>query len=81
VNDEAHVYWLISRIYGHVVERSLVPRVEYENLLSAAAEVYRENMTLRARLRDLDRLASSWTVTPTCHPEIVRAREALRNPV
>jgi hypothetical protein len=79
VSTETHVYELISLIYGGFVERSLVPRVEYDNLLSAAAEVYRENMLLRKRLRDLDRLASSWTGTPTRHPEIVRAREALRN--
>lgn len=70
---------LMASVIGVVNDRYLVERVRYDNLLRATWDVYRENMVLRARLRDLERLASSWTGTPERSGEIVRAREALRD--
>lgn len=78
MNDSAHIYDVLGFVYRQVVDTTLVARVEYDTLLRAAAEVYRENIRLRARLRELERLASSWTGTPERNTEIVRAREALR---
>jgi hypothetical protein len=69
---------VIAALYS-AVDRRVTTIVEYQRLLSASAEVYRENLLLRRRLRDLERLASSWTGTPERNGEIVRAREALRN--
>jgi len=71
-------YDAVAMIYSSFLDRRLVARVEYDNLLHASVEVFRENMKLRRRLRDLERLASSWTQTPERSVEIVRAREALR---
>jgi hypothetical protein len=71
-------YETFAFLYSRIVDRTLVTRVEYDRLLRASAHVYRENMRLRTRLRELERLASSWTGTPERSPEIVRAREALR---
>jgi hypothetical protein len=82
VSTATNTYEVFAFLYRHVAEltaeQGFVARVEHDSLLKAAADVYRENMRLRARLRDLERLTSSWTGTPERSPEIVRAREALR---
>lgn len=79
MNSSMQVYDLLGFVYRQIVDTTFVSRESYDNLLRAAAEVYRENMQLRRRLKELERLASSWTGTPERHPEIVQAREILRN--
>jgi len=71
------IYETFAFLYSRLFDRSLVERVEYDKLLRASVAVYRQNVKLRKRLRDLERLASSWTGTPERSVEIVRAREAL----
>jgi hypothetical protein len=54
-----------------------VPRREYDDLLTTAYNLYRENNELRYRLSKLESLASSWAGNPELHPEIRMARKLL----
>jgi hypothetical protein len=79
IDVSMQVYDVVNYLYASVFANQFVRRVEYNSLLRVAADMYRENLSLRTRLRDLERLASSWTGTPERNVAIVRAREALRN--
>ena len=61
----------------HALDLRTPTREDYESLISICKRLYRENTELRERLRELERLASSWTGTPERHPVIQRARAAL----
>ena len=65
-------------VYAYIMDRAVVGRATYDELLRAARALLRENALLRQRLRDLEGLASRWTQTPEANAEIVRAREVLR---
>ena len=70
---------IFGDLYATLHERTVVTRRDYEDLLRAARRLYIENRTTRAALADLEKLASSWTVTPERSYAIARAREVLSN--
>lgn len=61
----------------HMIDRRMPTIEDYERILSVCKRLYLENTELRDALRDLERMASSWTGTPERNGPIVRARAAL----
>jgi len=73
----AMVAYAVHRLY----DDSVVKRKDHEQALQMLVNVYRENNLLRQRLADLERLASSWSGSPSNHAAIRDAREELQKGV
>jgi len=75
--DSLDMMLRVASALRHLIDSRMPTLEDYERLVSVCKRFYRENTELRAALRDLERMASSWTGTPERNGPIQRARAAL----